>query len=158
MQADLTLVDDKLSVKWRGKWVPLYSNKKPLANSTLQAKYGTKFLKDLSIPTVKHQKLELVQLPFNQFKYDKDFKSSLDDFHLNKSSVDQPKTLELEQLKSPIGSYLKSYQMIIPLQFKDPILLFKQVKPIFEETLKNNLHSLRSLKYSVGLESIFCKR
>ena len=123
----------------------------------MQAKYGTKFLKDLSIPTVKHQKLELVQLPFNQFKYDKDFKSSLDDFHLNKSSVDQPKTLELEQLKSPIGSYLKSYQMIIPLQFKDPILLFKQVKPIFEETLKNNLHSLRSLKYSVGLESIFVK-
>ena len=157
LQADLTLVDDKLSVKRRGKWVPLYSNKKPLANSTLQAKYGTKFLKDLSIPTVKHQKLELVQLPFNQFKYDKDFKSSLDDFHLNKSSVDQPKTLELEQLKSPIGSYLKSYQMIIPLQFKDPILLFKQVKPIFEETLKNNLHSLRSLKYSVGLESIFVK-
>ena len=123
----------------------------------MQAKYGTKFLKDLSIPTVKHQKLELVQLPFNQFKYDKDFKSSLDDFHLNKSSVDQPKTLELEQLKSPIGSYLKSYQMIIPLQFKDPILLFKQVKPIFEETLKNNLRSLRSLKYSVGLECIFVK-
>ena len=157
LQADFKVVDDKLSVKWRQKWVPLYNNKKPLANSTLQAKYGTKFLKDLSIPSVKHQKLELVQLPFNQFKYDKDFKSSLDDFHLNKSSVDQPKTLELEQLKSPIGSYLKSYQMIIPLQFKDPILLFKQVKPIFEETLKNNLHSLRSLKYSVGLESIFVK-
>ena len=38
---DLTLVDDKLSASWRGKWVPLFSNKKPLANSTLQAKYGT---------------------------------------------------------------------------------------------------------------------
>ena len=74
LQADLKLVDDKLSVKWRGKWVPLYSNKKPLANSTLQAKYGAKFLKDLSIPTVKHQKPELFQLPFNQFKYDKDYK------------------------------------------------------------------------------------
>ena len=74
LTADFKVVDDKLSVKWRGKWVPLYSNKKPLANSTLQAKYGTKFLKDLSIPTVKHQKLELVQLPFNQFKYDKNFR------------------------------------------------------------------------------------
>ena len=51
LTADLKLVDDKLSVKWRGKWVPLYSNKKALANSTLQTKYGAKFLKDLSIPT-----------------------------------------------------------------------------------------------------------
>ena len=90
LPTDLKLVDDKLSVNWRGKWVPLYSNNKPLANSTLQTKYGAKFLKDLSIPTIKHQKLELVQLPFNQFKYDKDFKSSLDDF-LNESSVEQPK-------------------------------------------------------------------
>ena len=157
LTTNLKLVNDKLSVNWRQKWVPLYNRNKPLANSTLRAKYGTKFLKDLSIPTVKQQRLELVQLPFNQFKYDKDFKSSLDDFYLNKSSVDQPKTLELEQLKSPIGSYLKSFQMIIPLQFKDPILLFKQVKEIFEDTLKNNLHSLRSLKYSVSLESIFVK-
>ena len=70
---DLRLVNNKLSASWRGKWVPLYSGNKPLANSTLQTKYGAKFLKDLSIPTVKHQKLELVQLPFNQFKYDKDF-------------------------------------------------------------------------------------
>ena len=157
LPTNLKLVDDKLSVNWRKKWVPLYNRNKPLANSTLQAKYGAKFLNDLSISTVKHQKPELVQLPFNQFKYDKDYKSSLDDFFLNKSSVEQPKTLELEQLKSPIGSYLKSYQMIIPLRFKDPILLFEQVRPIFEETLKNDLYSLRSLKYSVGLESIFVK-
>ena len=72
LTADLKLVDDKLSAKWRGKWVPLYSNKKALANSTLQTKYGAKFLKDLSIPTVKHQQdqkpAELVQLPFYQFK------------------------------------------------------------------------------------------
>ena len=156
LTADFKVVDDKLSVKWRQKWVPLYSKKKALANSTLQAKYGTKFLKDLSIPTVKHQRLELESLPFNQFKYDKDFQNSIDEFHLNKPA-EPPAELELEQLKSPIGSYLKSYQMIIPLQFKDPILLFKQVKPIFEETLKNNLHSLRSLKYSVGLECIFVK-
>ena len=53
LTADLKLVDDKLSAKRRGKWVPLYSNKKALANSTLQKKYGAKFLKDLSIPTVK---------------------------------------------------------------------------------------------------------
>ena len=154
---NLTLVNNRLSASWRGKWVPLYSGNKPLANSTLQTKYGVKFLKDLSIPTVKHQKLELVQLPFNQFKYDKDFKSSLDDFFLNESSVEQPKTLELEQLKIPIGSYLKSYQMISPLWFKDPILLFEQVKPIFEETLEHDLHSLGSLKYSVGLEAVFVK-
>ena len=43
LTADLKLVDDKLSAKWRGKWVPLYSNKKALANSTLQTKYGAKF-------------------------------------------------------------------------------------------------------------------
>ena len=43
LPADLKLVDDKLSVKWRGKWVPLYSNKKALANSTLQTKYGATF-------------------------------------------------------------------------------------------------------------------
>ena len=232
LQAELTLVDDKLSVKWRGKWVPLYSNKKPLANSTLQTKYGAKFLKDLSIPTVKQKPAELVQLPFNQFKYDKDFKSSLDDFFLNESSVEQPKTLELEQLKSPekvyfrsqilehtsidkywnisgvpvlpenviftffrmcwwhpeanntgtpkwfsiaqysctsiwdlkytfpkspIGNYLRSYQMIIPSRIKDPILLFKEVKSTFEKTLESNLDSLGSLKYSIGLELVFKK-
>ena len=126
----------------------------------MQAKYGTKFLKDLSIPTVptvKHQKLELVQLPFNQFKYDKDFKSSLDDFFLNESSVEQPKTLELEQLKSPIGNYLRSYQMIIPSRIKDPILLFKEVKFTLEKTLESNLDSLGSLKYSIGLEVVFKK-
>ena len=157
LTADFKVVDDKLSVKWRGKWVPLYGNKKALANSTLQTKYGAKFLKDLGIPTVKQKPAELVQLPFNQFKYDKDFKSSLDDFFLNESSVEQPKTLELEQLKSPIGNYLRSYQMIIPSRIKDPILLFKEVKPIFEETLENDLHSLGSLKYSVGLEAVFVK-
>ena len=157
LTADLKLVDDKLSVKWRGKWVPLYSNKKALANSTLQTKYGAKFLKDLSIPTVKQNPAELVQLLFNRFKYDKDFKSSLEDFFLNESSVEQPKTLELEQLNSPIGNYLRSYQTIIPSRIKDPILLFKEVKPIFEETLENDLHSLGSLKYSVGLEAVFVK-
>ena len=141
------------------EWVPLYSNKKALANSTLQTKYGAKFLKDLSIPAVKHDQkpAELVQLPFNQLKYDKDFKSSLDDFFLNESSVEQPKTLELEQLKSPIANYFRSYQMIIPSRIKDPILLFKEVKLIFEETLENDLHSLGSLKYSVGLEAVFVK-
>ena len=158
LQADFKVVDDKLSVKWRGKWIPLYSNKKALANSTLQTKYGAKFLKDLSIPTaVKQKPAELVQLPFNQFKYDKDFKSSLDDFFLNESSVEQPKTLELEQLKSPIGNYLRSYQMIIPSRIKDPILLFKEVKSTFEKTLESNLDSLGSLKYSIGLELVFKK-
>ena len=157
LQADFKVVDDKLSVKWRGKWVPLYGNKKALANSTLQTKYGTKFLKDLSIPTAKQKPAELVQLPFNQFKYDKDFKSSLDDFFLNESSVEQPKTLELEQLKSPIGNYLRSYQMIIPSRIKDPILLFKEVKSTFEKTLESNLDFLGSLKYSIGLEVVFKK-
>ena len=47
--------------------------------------------------------------------------------------------------------------MIIPSRIKDPILLFKEVKPIFEETLENDLHSLGSLKYSVGLEAVFVK-
>ena len=28
LTADFKVVDDKLSVKWRGKWVPLYGNKK----------------------------------------------------------------------------------------------------------------------------------
>ena len=91
LQADFKVVDDKLSVKWRGKWVPLYGNKKALANSTLQTKYGTKFLKDLSIPTAKQKPAELVQLPFNQFKYDKDFKSSLDDFFLTSHQLSNQK-------------------------------------------------------------------
>ena len=116
LQADLKLVDDKLSVKWRGKWVPLYGNKKALANSTLQTKYGAKFLKDLSIPTVKQKPAELVQLPFNQFKYDKDFKSSLNEFFLDKQNDAGASklTTELEELKTSIGNYLRSYQMIIP--------------------------------------------
>ena len=160
LTADLKLVDDKLSVKWRGKWVPLYSNKKALANSTLQTKYGANFLKDLSIPTVKHDQkpAELVQFLFNQFKYDKDFKSSLKEFFLDERNDDPSKlTMELEELKTPIGNYLRSHQMIIPPRIKDPILLFKEVKPIFEETLENDLHSLGSLKYSVGLEAVFVK-
>ena len=121
---DLTLVDDKVSASWRGKWVPLFSNKKPLANSTLQAKYGAKFLKDLSIPIVKQRPAELVQLPFNQFKYDKDFKSSLNEFFLDKQNDDpySGASTELEELKTPIGNYLRSYQMIIPSRIKDPIL------------------------------------
>ena len=157
LQADLKLVDDKLSANWRGKWVPLYSNKKAFASSTLQTKYGAKFLKDLSILTVKQKPAELVQLPFNQFKYDKDFKSSLNEFFLDKQAGASKLTMELEELKTPIGNYLRSYQMIIPSRIKDPILLFKEVKPIFEETLENDLHSLGSLKYSVGLEAVFVK-
>ena len=162
MQTNLTLVNNRLSAKWRGKWVPLYSNKKALANSTLQTKYGAKFLKDLSIPTVKlqhDQKPELFQLPFNQFKYDKDFKSSLNEFFLDERNDDpySGASTELEELKTPIGNYLRSYQMIIPSRIKDPILLFTEVKPIFEETLENDLHSLGSLKYSVGLEAVFVK-
>ena len=104
LTADFKVVDDKLSVKWRGKWVPLYGNKKALANSTLQAKYGAKFLKDLSIPTVKQKPAELVQLPFNQFKYDKDFKSSLNEFFLDKQAGASKLTTELEELKTPIGN------------------------------------------------------
>ena len=154
---DLTLVDDKLSASWRGKWVPLYSGNKPLANSTLQAKYGAKSLKDLSIPTVKHKPAELVQLPFNQFKYDKDFKNSLNEFFLDSSDDRSKLTTELEELKTPIGNYLRSYQMIIPSTKKDPILLFKEVKSTFEKTLESNLDSLGSLKYSIGLELVFKK-
>ena len=157
MPTDLKLVDDKLSVNWRGKWVPLYSNNKPLANSTLQTKYGAKFLKDLSIPTVKHQKPELVQLPFNQFKYDKDFENNRNEFFLDESSFNDPPKLSLEELKTPIGNYLKSYQMIIPSGIKDPILLFEEVKSTFEKTLESNLDSLESLKYSIGLELVFKK-
>ena len=109
MPTKLTLVDDKLSVNWRGKWVQLYSGNKLLANYTLQTKYGAKFLKDLSIPTVKHQKLELVQLRFNQFKYDKDFENSLNEFFLDENSFNDPSKLSmlsLEELKPPIGNYL----------------------------------------------------
>ena len=158
LTADFKVVDDKLSAKWRGKWVPLYSNKKPLANSTLQAKYGTNFFKkDLSIPTVKQKPAELVQLPFNEFKYDKDFKSSLNEFFLDSSDDPSKLTAELEELKTPIGNYLRSYQMIIPSRIKDPILLFKEVKSTFEKTLESNLDSLGSLKYSIGLELVFKK-
>ena len=112
LTAEFKVVDDKLSVKWRGKWVSLYGNKKALANSTLQTKYGTKFLKDLSIPTVKQKPAELVQLPFNQFKYDKDFKSSLNEFFLDEQNDDpySGASTELEELKTPIGNYLRSYQ------------------------------------------------
>ena len=157
LTADFKVVDDKLSVKWRGKWVPLYGNKKALANSTLQKKYGEKFLKDLSIPTAKQKPAELVQLPFNQFKYDKDFKSSLNEFFLDSSDDPSKLTAELEELKTPIGNYLRSYQMIIPSRIKDPILLFKEVKSTFEKTLESNLDSLESLKYSIGIELVFKK-
>ena len=103
----------------------------------MQTKYGAKFLKDLSIPTVKQKPAELVQLPFNQIKYDKDFKSSLNEFFLDKQNDAGASklTMELEELKTPIGNYLRSYQIIIPSRIKDPILIFKEVKPIFEETL-----------------------
>ena len=144
-------------ISWRGKWVPLYGNKKALANSTLQTKYGTKLLKDLSIPTVKQKPAELVHLPFNQFKYDKYFKSSLNEFFLDSSDDRSKLTTELEELKTPIGNYLRSYQMIIPSRIKDPILLFKVVKSTFEKTLESNLDSLGSLKYSIGLE-LFSKK
>ena len=146
LQVDLTLVDDKLSAKWRGKWVPLYSNKKPLANSTLQTKYGAKFLKDLSIPTVKQKPAELVQLPFNQFKYDKDFKSSLNEFFLDEQNDDSYSgaSTELEELKTPIGNYLRSYQMIIPSRIKDPILLFKEVKSTFEKDVYKDIKDNQS--------------
>ena len=157
LTADFKVVDDKLSAKWREKWVPLYSNKKPLANSTLQAKYDAKILKDLSISTVKQKPAELVQLPFNQFKYDKYFKSSLNEFSLDSSDDRSKLTTELEELKTPIGNYLRSYQMIIPSRIKDPILLFKEVKFTFEKTLESNSDSLGSLKYSIGLELVFKK-
>ena len=50
---ELKIIDDKLNVKRNDKWFPLYNRSKPLAKSTLQGKYGTKFLKDLSIPIEK---------------------------------------------------------------------------------------------------------
>ena len=43
LTADFKVVNNRLSATWKGKWVPLYSNKKALANSTLQTKYGAKF-------------------------------------------------------------------------------------------------------------------
>ena len=59
LQADFKLVDDQLNVKRNLKWVPLYSRNKPLSNTTLQAKYGAKFLRDLNIPTMKNQKTRI---------------------------------------------------------------------------------------------------
>ena len=123
----------------------------------MQKRYGEKFLKDLSIPTAKQKPAELVQLPFNQFKYDKDFKSSLNEFFLDSSDDPSKLTAELEELKTTIGNYLRSYQMTIPSRIKDPILLFKEVKSTFEKTLESNLDSLGSLKYSIGLELVFKK-
>ena len=68
------------------------------------------------------------------------------------------RSISLEELKAPIGNYLRSYQMIIPSRIKYPILLFKEVKSTFEKTLESNLDSLGSLKYSIGLELVFKKK
>ena len=58
------VVDGKLSALLNDKYVTLVKKGKPLANSTLQGKYGAAFLRKLGVPTVKHQTQELVHLPF----------------------------------------------------------------------------------------------
>ena len=138
-----------------GKYVPLVKKGKPLANSTLQGKYGAAFLRKLGVPTVKHRTQELVQLPFNQFKYDKDFDNTVSEF-LNDKTNKSKDVSKLQQLDSAIGNYLKSYQMIIPSGTqKDSVVFFEEIRHTLEQTLEDNLKELRSLKYSVGLEVIF---
>ena len=54
---ELKITDGKLSGYWNGAWFPVsQKNKnKPLANSTLQRRYGGNFLRAYKIPTVKRK-------------------------------------------------------------------------------------------------------
>ena len=60
IDADFRVVDGKLSTLLNDKYVPLVQHGKPLANSTLQGKYGAALLRRLGVPTIKHQTPELL--------------------------------------------------------------------------------------------------
>ena len=114
----------------------LFKNGKSLANSTLQGKCGAVFLRRLGVLTVKHQAQELVQLPFNQFQYDKDFDDDVSEF-FNDKSKDDAVVSRLQQLNSAIGNYFKSYQMIIPSGTQeDSVVFFLEIRPPLEQTYK----------------------
>ena len=99
-------------------------------------------------------------MPFNQFKYDKDFDNAVKEIFNDESKILQSNDsskLEPKQLDSAIGNYLKSYQMIIPSGTQDSVVFFEQIRLILEQTLEDNLEELGALKYSesVVLELVF---
>ena len=72
----------------------------------MQGKYGAALLSRLDVPTIKYHTPELVQLPFNQCRYDKDFDNAVTEFFNDKSKLNDPSKLELKQVDSAIGNYL----------------------------------------------------
>ena len=164
---ELKIVDGRLSGFWNGAWLPLSqkNNNKLLANSTLQKKYGESFLRAYNIPTIKRKPKKkeniktnfLAELPFNQFKYDKDFKEATETFFNSKASNTRPTELVLKQLPNAVGLYLKSYEMIIPSKYKDPMAFFNEVKPMLLNKIKHELKLLTGLKYSIALEVLLHK-
>ena len=125
---ELKIVDGRLSANWNGAWFPVsQKNKnKPLANSTLQRRYGESFLRAYKIATVQRKSKKqrqkapinsLSELPFNQFKYDKDFRQATAAFFDDKTKQSRPLELVLTQLPNAIGS-LYPFGIIISLLSK----------------------------------------
>ena len=115
------------------------------------------FLDGENTPKKRQDSTALSELPFNQFKYDKDFLNATKSFFLDEKNGTRPTNLDLEQLPSAMGNSLKTYQMIIPSQYKDPVLFFTDVKSLLLDKITDELSALSSLKYSIGLEVIFRK-
>ena len=168
---ELKIVDDRLSEYWNGAWFPVsQKNKnKPLANSTLQRRYGESFLRAYKISTVKRKlpkkqqkqkeyKLNLLTvLPFNQFKYDKDFLEATKSFFNDEAKQARPREFTLTQMPNAVGSYLKSNEMIIPSGYNDPVAFFNEVSPLLLHKVKYELEVLGGLKYAIGFEVLLRK-
>ena len=167
---ELKIVDNRLSGYWSGAWFPVsQKNKnKPLANSTLQRRYGESFLRAYKISTVKRKLKKqkekpkpkinpLSVLPFNQFKYDKDFRKATSTFFDDEAKQKRPRKLILTQLPNAVGNYLKSNEMIIPSGYNDPVAFFNKVRSILLFKITKELEFLGGLKYSIGLEVILRK-
>jgi hypothetical protein len=161
----MRIVDDKLSALWHGAWLPVsQKNKnKPLAASTLQSRYKESFVRALHLnPQTRKKKAgkkaevnALPVLPFNQFRFDKDFIESTQTF-FNDESVRTP-DLELRLLPNTVGTYLMSYELIVPAGHADLIVFFDEFKPMIYAKLVSKLRDLGGLKYSLGLEVVLRK-
>ena len=162
---ELKIVDGRLSGYWNGAWFPVsQKNKnKPLANSTLQRRYGESFLRTYQVSTIKRkpkrkpEPKSLATLPFNQFKYDKDFREATKSFFDDEDRHTRPRELVLTQLPNAVGNYLKSYEMIIPSRYNDPVVFSNEVKPMLLRKIKYELGILGGLKYAIWLEVLLLK-
>ena len=146
----LEIYNNTLSVEWNDLWIPVSEKhkNKPLAVSTLRRKFGESLVRHLGI-TIEPRKKQPVIKKTNQ--------------PFTPTQPQQPRAqvpmeeLALLELPNSVGTYLKSFEMIIPPNYNDPLAFLNKVKPIILEQITNQLAELGGIKYGLGFEILLRK-